>query len=85
MRTLLIVIDAATPGVVCPAILTGRLPVMQRLANAGTLHDRSVTIFPSITPAATTSIITGCYPAEHGISGASWYDEDAQRGRLLRR
>jgi len=76
MRTLLIVIDAATPGVVCPAILTGRLPVMQRLANAGTLHDRSVTIFPSITPAATTSIITGCYPAEHGISGASWYDEE---------
>ena len=76
MRTLLIVIDAATPGVVCPAILTGRLPVMQRLANAGTLHDRSVTIFPSITPAATTSIVTGCYPAEHGISGASWYDEE---------
>jgi hypothetical protein len=75
MRTLLVVIDAATPRVVCPAILTGHLPVMQRLATAGSLHDRSVTIFPSITPAATTSIITGCYPAEHGIAGASWYDE----------
>jgi hypothetical protein len=33
-----------------------------------------VTIFPSITPAATTSIITGAYPAEHGIAGAAWYD-----------
>jgi hypothetical protein len=74
-RVLLVVIDAATPRVVCPAVRTGRLPTMQRLAEAGTMHEASVTIFPSITPAATTSIITGCYPAEHGIAGASWFDE----------
>ncbi|CAN5791909.1 hypothetical protein BH18ACI5_BH18ACI5_14920 [soil metagenome] len=73
-KVLLVVIDAATPHVVCPAIHTGRLPVMQRLMNAGTLHESSVTIFPSITPAATSTIITGAYPAEHGIAGASWYD-----------
>ena len=42
------------------------------------MHQESVTIFPSITPAATSSIITGCYPAEHGIAGASWYDEARQ-------
>ena len=75
MKILLVVIDAATPHVVCPAIRTGQLPVMQRLADAGTMHEASVSIFPSITPAATTSIITGCYPAEHGIAGASWFDE----------
>jgi hypothetical protein len=75
MKLLLVVIDAATPHVVCPAVRTGRLPVMQRLADAGTMHEASVSIFPSITPAATTSIITGAYPAEHGIAGASWYDE----------
>jgi hypothetical protein len=75
VKILLVVIDAATPHVVCPAIRTGRLPVMQRLADAGAMHEASVSIFPSITPAATTSIITGCYPAEHGIAGASWYDE----------
>ena len=39
------------------------------------MHEESITIFPSITPAATTSIITGCFPSEHGIAGASWYDE----------
>jgi hypothetical protein len=39
------------------------------------MHERSTTIFPSITPAATTSIVTGVYPAEHGIAGASWYDD----------
>ena len=36
--------------------------------------SKSVSIFPSITPAATSTIITGAYPAEHGIAGASWYD-----------
>ena len=73
-RVLLVVIDAATPHVVCPAIQTGRLPVMRQLAEAGVMHQQSASIFPSITPAATSTIITGAYPAEHGIAGASWYD-----------
>ena len=73
-KVLLVVIDAETPHVVCPAIQTGRLPVMQKLAEAGAMHQSSVSIFPSITPAATSTIITGAYPAEHGIAGASWYD-----------
>lgn len=75
MKVLLVVIDAASPRVVCPAIQTGRLRNLKRIADAGSLHQSSVTIFPSITPAATTSIVTGVYPAEHGIAGASWYDE----------
>jgi hypothetical protein len=74
-KVLLVVIDAATPHVVCPAVRTGRLPVLQRLVEAGAMHEASTTIFPSITPAATTTIITGCYPSDHGIAGASWYDE----------
>jgi hypothetical protein len=68
-------VDAATPRVVCPAVRTGHLPTLQRLAEAGAMHEQSVSIFPSITPAATSAIITGCYPAEHGIAGASWFDE----------
>jgi hypothetical protein len=77
-KVLLVVIDAASPHVVCPAIETGRLPVMRRLARAGTMHRESVTIFPSITPAATSTIITGAYPVEHGIAGASWFDSSTQ-------
>lgn len=78
MKVLLVVIDAATPRVVGPAIQTGRLPVMQRLAAAGHYRDTCITIFPSITPAATTSIITGEYPATSGIVGASWYEAETQ-------
>ena len=74
-KVLLVVIDAASPRVFCPAVQTGRLKHLQRLADAGEMHQASVSIFPSITPAATAAIITGAYPATHGIVGASWYDE----------
>lgn len=74
MKVLLVVIDAASPRVVCPAVETGRLRHLRYLADAGAMHQASVTIFPSITPAATTSIITGRYPAAHSIAGAAWYD-----------
>jgi hypothetical protein len=74
VKVLLVVIDAATPRVVCPAIRTGRLPFLQQLAEAGSMHEASASIFPSITPAATTTIITGEYPVGHGIAGASWYE-----------
>jgi hypothetical protein len=50
------------------------LPNLKRIADAGSMHQSSVTIFPSITPAATSAIVTGAYPAENGIAGASWYD-----------
>ena len=73
VKVLLVVIDAATPRVVCPAIRTGQLRNLKRIADAGTLHPGAITIFPSITPAATTSIVTGAYPAENGIAGASWF------------
>ena len=75
MKVLLVVIDGAAPRIVGPAIQTGRLPVLQRLVEAGVYFDTCTTIFPSITPAATTSIITGEYPASSGILGASWFDE----------
>lgn len=52
---------------------------MARLADAGAMHQASVSIFPSITPAATAAIITGAYPAQHGIVGASWFEKDANR------
>jgi hypothetical protein len=77
-KVLLIVIDAATPHAVCPAIKTGRLPTFQRLVEHGVMHEASASIFPSITPAATSSIATGAYPSEHGIAGASWFDTARQ-------
>ena len=58
MKVLLVVIDGASPRVLCPAVQVGRLSNLKRLADAGQMHQASTTIFPSITPAATASIIT---------------------------
>ncbi|OYP37731.1 hypothetical protein CGZ80_04415 [Rhodopirellula sp. MGV] len=55
-----------------------RLPNIARvIADGGSLHP-CISIFPSITPAATCSIATGCYPKDHGIEGACWYDAESK-------
>jgi hypothetical protein len=75
VKVLLIVIDGATPRVLCPAVRSGKLPNFALLQAAGEMHEASVSVFPSITPAATATIVTGAYPAHHGIAGAAWFDD----------
>lgn len=75
-KVLLMIVDALSSRVVDPAILENRLPNLRRLADASTVRAESIAIFPSITPAATSSIITGHYPRRHGIVGAYWYVPD---------
>ena len=75
-RTLLVVIDALATRIVKPAIEAGKLPTFKQLIERGAMRDECITIFPSITPAATASIITGTYPSEHGVAGAYFYDTD---------
>jgi hypothetical protein len=74
-QLILVIIDALTARVVCPAIERGELPTLAALARAGAISDSCVSMFPSITPAATATLITGHYPNGHGIAGAAWYDE----------
>ena len=78
-KVLLIVIDALSARHVNAAFDSGQLPNMLRLAERGELHDECISIFPSITPAATASIITGRYPCDHGIAGAFFYNTAEDR------
>jgi len=73
-KTLLIVIDALASRVVRPAMQAGRLPLMQKLSEAGRVDWKCTAIFPSITPAATAALVTGEYPCGSGINGAYFYD-----------
>jgi hypothetical protein len=75
-KVLLVIIDAWSSRVVIPAMQKGKLPNLAALARAGILHPECIAVFPSITPAATSSIVTGVYPCEHGIPGMYWYDEE---------
>jgi len=74
-KVILFVIDALASDILIPAIDDGRLPNFQALASHGILRKDCISIFPSITPAALSSIITGKYPVETEIPGDYWYDE----------
>lgn len=72
-KVLLIIVDALSSRVVEPALTEDRLPNLRMLRDAAEVQTDSISIFPSITPAATSSLVTGTYPCEHGVSGANWY------------
>lgn len=75
-KVILFVIDAFASRVFMPAFKEGRLPHMQAVVEQGTLREECISIFPSITPAALSTIITGEYPVETEVPGDYWYDED---------
>lgn len=74
-KVIFFLIDALAARYFKPALRAGELPNFQKLADAGAFYEESVAIFPSITPAATSSLITGHYPARHGIPGGFWYNQ----------
>lgn len=75
-KVILFVIDALASRVVFPAMDAGQLPNIQLLCSLGEFSQESTAIFPSITPAALSSLLTGGYPDEHGIAGAYWYNPE---------
>ena len=78
-RTLLFVVDGCTSRVLRSMIRDGALPTIEALRARGALAYDCVSVFPSITPAATASIVTGRYPEGHGIAGMSWWDPSTDR------
>jgi hypothetical protein len=76
---LLLVLDGIRPDVLRDAIRDGEAPNFGALAERGEAVWDAVSVFPSITPAATAAIATGKDPAESGIVGHAWYDEDEGR------
>lgn len=78
-KVLLVVIDALSSIHVQKALQDGKLPTFARLIEHGQHTFECISIFPSITPAATASIITGQYPKTHGIPGAFFYNKQDER------
>ena len=76
---LLLVLDGIRPDVLRSAIEAGEAPNLGALAERGEAVWDAVSVFPSITPAATAAIATGEAPAKSGIVGHAWYDERERR------
>ena len=78
-RVVYLVIDGMNREALEQATASGKAPALDFLRRSGTYVRDFVATFPTITPAATASLITGATPAEHGIPGMCWYDRDARR------
>lgn len=78
-RVVYIVVDGMNREALEQVTASGRAPALDFLRRNGNYVRDFVATFPTITPAATASLITGGTPAEHGIPGMCWYDRDAQR------
>ena len=76
---LLLVLDGIRPDVLRAAIRDGDAPALGLLAERGEAVWDAVSVFPSITPAATAAIVTGAAPAGSGILGHAWYDREEGR------
>ncbi|HSL01347.1 MAG TPA: alkaline phosphatase family protein [Rubrobacteraceae bacterium] len=76
---LLLVFDGIRPDILRDAIREGDAPTLGALAERGEAVWDAVSVFPSITPAATAAIATGKAPGESGIVGHAWYDETEKR------
>lgn len=78
-RVLLFIIDALTAPHLLDEMENGRYPHFQQLKEKGIVREQCLSIFPSITHAALSSLATGQYPVEHGIVGSHWYDPDTDK------
>ncbi|MGI8650688.1 MAG: alkaline phosphatase family protein [Rubrobacter sp.] len=76
-RFLLLVLDGIRPDIMRAAIREGDAPNFRELSERGEVRYDAVSVFPSITPAATSAIATGEAPGGSGILGHAWFDRKA--------
>jgi hypothetical protein len=78
-RVVYIVIDGMRTDAFEQACASGLAPALTHLRERSRYVRDCVAAFPSITPCATATLITGATPDEHGIPGQSWYDFEEER------
>jgi predicted AlkP superfamily pyrophosphatase or phosphodiesterase len=74
-----IVIDGMRTESFEQVVGSGKAPALTFLRDRASYVRDSVAVFPTITPCATATLITGATPDRHGIPGQCWYDPDEQR------
>lgn len=75
----LVVVDGMRPASLQKAIADGSAPNFGRLIREGYESAECISSFPSLTPVATSTIVTGRGPAEHGVPSMNWYNRDERR------
>ena len=78
-KLVLAVIDALKPEMLERAVDHGQAPTLAKIMQRGTYVRDCVSSFPSVTPVAAASIVTGLGPADHFIPSMNWYHRGERR------
>jgi len=78
-KLILFVVDSLHPSVLGRILSEGNAPAFRFLVKHGTYIDRVISSFPTMTPVATSSMITGTWPDQHGVPGFIWYNEEIRK------
>ncbi|MHB8073836.1 alkaline phosphatase family protein [Desulfosporosinus fructosivorans] len=78
-KVILFVIDSLHPVVLRRILEQGHAPALRFLAEHGTYFDRVISSFPTMTPVATSSMITGTWPDRHGVPGFIWFNDENRK------
>jgi Uncharacterized proteins of the AP superfamily len=78
-KVILFVIDSLHPVVLGRVLAEGNAPALSFLAKNGRYFKHAVSSFPTMTPVATSSMITGTWPDRHGVPGFIWYNEEIRK------
>jgi hypothetical protein len=78
-KVVYIIVDGMSTTAFEQVTASGRAPAFQFLKERSSYVRDSTAVWPTITPAATSSLVTGATPARHRIPGMCWYDREQQR------
>ncbi|MDX9701823.1 MAG: alkaline phosphatase family protein [Candidatus Auribacterota bacterium] len=71
------IVDALRPDLFRQMIDDGRLPNLKKyLFDNGLMGEDFLSVFPSITLPAMTTLMTGKYPGSHNIPAFQWFDRE---------
>ncbi|MFM8526873.1 MAG: alkaline phosphatase family protein [bacterium] len=78
-KWILTVVDAMHPGLLSEAVAAGAAPAFGSLMERGELVEDCVSSFPSVTPVASSEILTGLGPGGHWVMGMNWFHRVERR------
>jgi hypothetical protein len=78
-KLVLVMIDSLKPEMLERAIAEERAPMLAEVVRRGTQVPACVSVFPSVTPAASASITTGQPVSDHGIPSINWFHRGENR------
>lgn len=78
-KLVLVVVDAMHPAMLHRAVDEGEAPTFAELLERGNLVEDCVSSFPSVTPVASSELMTGLGPDGHWVIGMNWFHRVERR------